>query len=254
MPKLQVEVLLPVHNEAESIEGTVYEIYRELSKNVDVGFIVCEDGSRDDTKEILRRLATEIPMRLNLSEARKGYSRAVCEGMQMTQAEYLLCLDSDGQCDPRDFWAFWDSRGDADIVLGWRTQRADTFTRRAFSRFFYLIYQSVLRTPVHDPSCPYVLMTKAVAARLCGELGAMKQGFWWEFVARAHRRGYTIKELPVHHRLRTAGVTQVYHWRKMPGIFLRHVAAIFRIWGETRGGAATGTAASHRPGVSTTHP
>jgi glycosyltransferase involved in cell wall biosynthesis len=234
MPNPDVEVLLPVHNEAESIEGVVREIYDELSRKVNVGFIVCEDGSKDNTQEILRRLAKELPMRLNLSEGRKGYSRAVCEGMQMLESDYLLCLDSDGQCDPKDFWVFWDARNQADVVLGWRTDRADTFTRRAFSRFFYLIYQTVLRTPVHDPSCPYVLIRKAVALRLCGELGAMKQGFWWEFVARVHRRGYTIKELPVHHRSRTAGVTQVYHWRKMPGIFFRHVAAIFRIWAETR--------------------
>ena len=224
---------MPVHNEAGSIEGTLREIYGELSKKVTIGFIVCEDGSEDNTQEILRRLAKDLPMRLNLSEGRKGYSRAVCEGMQMLESDYLLCLDSDGQCDPKDFWAFWDARNQADVVLGWRTDRADTFTRRAFSRFFYLIYQVVLRTPVHDPSCPYVLIKKRVALRLCGELGAMKQGFWWEFVARVHRRGYSIKELPVHHRLRTAGVTQVYHWRKMPGIFFRHVAAIFRIWAET---------------------
>ena len=234
MPNPDVEVLLPVHNEAESIEDTVREIYGELSAKVKVGFIICEDGSKDNTQEILRRLAKELPMRLNLSEDRKGYSQAVCEGMRMLESDYLLCLDSDGQCDPKDFWAFWDGRGQADVVLGWRTNRADTFTRRIFSRFFYLIYQTVLRTPVHDPSCPFVLIKKAVALRLCGELGAMKQGFWWEFVARVHRRGYRIKELPVHHRLRTAGVTQVYHWRKMPGIFFRHVAAIFRIWGETR--------------------
>jgi len=234
MPNPDLEVLLPVHNEAESIEGTVREIYSELSRKVNLGFIICEDGSKDNTQEILRRLAKELPMRLNLSEGRKGYSRAVCEGMQMLESDYLLCLDSDGQCDPKDFWVFWDARNQADVVLGWRMHRADTFTRRAFSRFFYLIYQTVLRTPVHDPSCPYVLIKKAVASRLCGELGAMKQGFWWEFVARVHRRGYTIKEVPVHHRLRTAGVTQVYHWRKMPGIFFRHVAAIFRIWAETR--------------------
>jgi dolichol-phosphate mannosyltransferase len=229
-----VEVLLPVHNEAESIEGTIREIHDELSKKVNVGFIVCEDGSKDNTQQILRNLAKELPMRLNLSEARKGYSRAVCEGMQMLVSDYLLCLDSDGQCDPKDFWAFWDARDQADVVLGWRTDRADTLTRKTFSRFFYLIYQTILRTPVHDPSCPYVLIKKAVASRLCLELGAMKQGFWWEFVARVHRRGYTIKELPVHHRLRTAGVTQVYRWQKMPGIFFRHVAAIFRIWAETR--------------------
>jgi len=233
MPIHALEVLLPVHNEAESIEGTIREIYTELSKKVNVGFIICEDGSKDNTQEILRRLANELPMRLNLSKGRKGYSQAVREGMQMLESDYLLCLDSDGQCDPKDFWEFWAVREEADVVLGWRKDRADTLTRRTFSGFFYLLYQAVLRIPVHDPSCPYVLIKKSVALRLCGELGAMKEGFWWEFVARVHRGGYTIKELPVHHRLRTAGVTQVYHWRKMPTIFFRHVAAIFRIRAET---------------------
>lgn len=232
-PDTAVEILLPVHNEAESIEATIREIHQELSPNLTAGFIVCEDGSKDNTKQILRRLALELPLRLNLSDARKGYSLAVREGMEMLAAPYLLCLDSDGQCDPADFWKFWDLRGRYDVVIGWRVDRADTFVRRIFSRFFYFIYQGVFRTPVHDPSCPYVLMTQSVAKRLAGELGAMQQGFWWEFVARAHRRGYSIIELPVHHRLRAAGVTQVYRWSKMPGIFLRHVAAIFRIRAET---------------------
>ncbi|MBV8706755.1 MAG: hypothetical protein JO028_06180 [Acidobacteriaceae bacterium] len=92
----------------------------------------------------------------------------------------------------------------------------------------------MLRTPVHDPSCPFVLVKRPVVQAIVGELGTMKEGFWWEFVARLYRRGYKIKELPVHHRLRAAGVTQVYKWTKLPGIFLRHVAGIFRIWAETR--------------------
>lgn len=229
-----IEILLPVHNEAGSIECTIREIHAELSPRLNIGFIICEDGSKDNTKEILRNLAEELPLRLNLSDARKGYSLALCEGMYMLKADYLLCLDSDGQCDPRDFWAFWEARGDQDVALGWRVKRADDPVRLVFSRFFYLIYQAVFRAPVHDPSCPFALMTKSVAFQLVNELGAMQQGFWWEFVARAYRRGYRIRELPVHHRSRSAGVTQVYHWSGMPGIFIRHVAAIFRIWVETR--------------------
>ena len=229
-----LEILMPVHNEAGSIEATIREIYLELSTRLKVGFIICEDGSKDNTQEILRRLAGELPLRLKLSEARKGYSRAISEGMQMLESDYLLCLDSDGQCDPKDFWAFWEARGHADVLVGWRVQRADTLTRRIFSRFFYLIYQAVFRTPLHDPSCSYVLIPRTVASRLAGEVDAMPQGFWWEFAARVHRRGYKIKELPVHHRLRAAGVTRVFHWRRMPGIFLQHVAAIFRVWAETR--------------------
>lgn len=234
MEAIDVEVLLPVHNEGESIEATIRGIYAELSKVVRVGFIVCEDGSRDNTKQVLRQLATELPMRLNLSDARKGYSKAMREGMAMLEAGYLLCLDSDGQCDPKDFAQFWNARQTADVLIGWRVHRADTLLRRAFSRFFYLLYQAVFHAPVHDPSCPYVLFSKTVAQKLAGELGQMKEGFWWEFVARAHRRGFTIRELPVHHQQRSAGVTQVYKWSRMPGIFLRHVAALFTIWRDTR--------------------
>jgi len=234
VPAIDVEVLLPVHNEGESIEQTIRGMHAELSQSVNIGFIICEDGSRDNTKAILRGLAAELPLRLNLSDDRKGYSRAMREGMAMCDSDYLLCLDSDGQCDPKDFSQFWNRRTEADIVIGWRVHRADTFVRRTFSRFFYLLYQTVFHTPVHDPSCPFVLMPREVAHKLGAELGEMKEGFWWEFVARAHRHGFSILEIPVNHRLRSAGVTQVYRWSKMPGIFFRHTAALFRIWNQTR--------------------
>ncbi len=234
MSPLDVEVFLPVYNEGESIEATLRELYSELSSKLNVGFIICEDGSRDNTKEILRRLAEELPMRLNLSEQRRGYSRAVKDGMEMLEAKYLLCLDSDGQCDPKDFWPFWQARQSADLILGYRTDRQDTLLRKSFSRFFYLLYESVFHTAARDPSCPYLLMNKQLVTAIAPQLGAMQQGLWWEFVARVKGNGFSIVQLPVQHRLRAAGVTQVYKWNKMPGIFLRHVAALFTIRVENR--------------------
>jgi len=232
--KPELEILLPVHNEADSIEATVREIYDELSPQVALRFLICEDGSKDKTKEILRHLAQSLPMNLILSEERKGYSRAVIDGMRALEAPYLLCLDSDGQCDAKDFPRFWKVRADSDLVLGWRVIRADNPFRKAMSRTFYGIYQLLYRVPVHDPSCPYVLVRKAVVDQLVDELGAMQQGFWWEFVARVHRHGFSIQELPVNHRLRSAGTTQVYKFRKLPGIGWRHFIALIKIWFETR--------------------
>jgi dolichol-phosphate mannosyltransferase len=232
--KPEVEILLPVHNEADSIEATVRELYSELSPQVSLRFLICEDGSKDNTKEILRRLSESIPMNLILSDERKGYSRAVRDGMKAMEAPYLLCLDSDGQCDPKDFASFWRVRTGSDVILGWRVNRADNLLRKLMSRTFYRVYKLLYGVPVHDPSCPYVLARKEVIDRLVDELGAMQQGFWWEFVARVHRHGYSIQELPVNHRLRSAGTTQVYKLRKLPGIGWRHFIALFRIWHETR--------------------
>jgi dolichol-phosphate mannosyltransferase len=237
---VDVEVLLPVHNEAETIEATIREIHDELSRGVRMRFIICEDGSKDATREVLSRLAAELPMKLTLSESRKGYSRAVRDGMAALEAPYLLCLDSDGQCDPRDFWKAWEARRDADVVIGWRLERADSRLRRLLSRTFFRLYQCFFHVPVHDPSCPYVLAPRHVIELVGPTVAEMQQGFWWEFVARIYRRGFSIKEVPVHHRERAGGTTQVYRFRKMPGIFLRHCLALVKIWDQTRGDARPG--------------
>lgn len=229
----ELELLLPVHNEADSIENTVKEIYNELSPHVQLRFLISEDGSVDETKDILRRLSESMPMKLLLSAERKGYSRAVKDGMKALEAPYLLCLDSDGQCDPKDFLMFWRVRTQSDVVIGWRVHRADTSLRKLMSRTFYWIYQLFYHVPAHDPSCPYVLLKKKVADQLVDEVGTMQQGFWWEFVARVYRHGFSIRELPVRHRRRSAGVSQVYRFRELPGIGWRHFVALFDIWFQT---------------------
>jgi dolichol-phosphate mannosyltransferase len=229
-----LQILLPIHNEADSIEATIEEIYRDLSPLVRIQFLLCEDGSTDNTKEILRSVAQHRASKLLLSEGRKGYSRAVRDGMKENNAPYLLCLDSDGQCDPKNFPQFWEARQEADVVLGWRVDRADNWMRKAMSRAFYLVWRMLYRCPVHDPSCPYMLARREVIQSIAPQMGAMQQGFWWEFVARAHLNGYSIKELPVHHRDRAAGVTQVYRLRRIPGIGYRHFMALFQILRESK--------------------
>ena len=232
----EIEILLPVHNEAESIESTIREIYAAISAKVSLRFIICEDGSTDDTKQVLMRLAGSLPLRLIMSDERKGYSRAVKDGMQALEAEYLLCLDSDGQCDPADFEKFWEERGRQDVAIGWRINRSDTLLRRALSRIFYFVYQLFYRVPIHDPSCPFVLARKGVIEMVAPAMGEMKEGFWWEFTARVYRRGFSLREIPVNHRIRSAGQTQVYRLTRMPGIGRRHFVALFKIWNQSRKG------------------
>jgi len=229
-----VQVLLPIHNEGESIEATIREIYSELSSFTRVQFILCEDGSIDNTKEVLRRIAQEIPAKLLLSDARKGYSKAVQDGMFATDAPYLLCLDSDGQCDPKDFRRIYEARNEADVLIGWRVHRADNWMRKAMSGVFFCLWKVLYRCSIHDPSCPFMLARRDVVQALASKMGAMKEGFWWEFMARVHRLGYSIHEFPVRHRDRAAGTTQVYRLKKLPGIGYRHLLALFRILRETR--------------------
>jgi dolichol-phosphate mannosyltransferase len=234
LQNVELEVLLPVHNEAESIERTLDEIYQTISPVANMRFIISEDGSSDGTPEILQELATRYPMQLITGPERKGYSRAVIDGMRMLEAPYVLCLDSDGQCDPADFAAFWSGRENVDVLIGWRVARQDTRLRKLLSGTFKLYYRTLFGVAIHDPSCPFVLAPSNIVKLLIPQLGVLSQGFWWEFMARIWSHGYSIGELPITHRLRAAGQTQVYRLRKLPGIGWTHVLGLVQIWRDYR--------------------
>ena len=232
--EFDLEILLPVHNEADSVRRTIEEAYAHISKFVRVQFIVSEDGSTDGTKEILHELSGSIPMKLITDDSRKGYLTAMRDGIRLLEAPYLLCLDSDGQCDPADFEEFWKRRDEAAIVMGWRVNRADNALRKVMSRAFRAPYRMLFGVRLNDPSCCYLLAPRAIAHRLVDEVCELTQGFQWEFIARAHRKGIPIHEVPVNHRFRASGRTQVFRYRRIPGIAISHLISLFKIWAQTR--------------------
>jgi len=225
-----IDVVLPAHNEGASIEATLREFYDAVAiqAQIPIRFVVCEDGSTDDTVPVLRSLAEEIPLKLISDPVRKGYSKAVVDGMQATDAEWVAFIDADGQCDPSDFAKLTALRESADIVMGWRNPRSDSWVRKLMSGAFGTVYQMLFDVRVKDPSCPYLLIRRpALLELLDGNVGILKQGFWWEFVARAAALQLRIVETPVRHRVRTSGVTQVYRASKVPRIAAEHLLGLF---------------------------
>jgi len=232
-----IDVVLPVHNEGASISGTLQEFYRVvmLEGKQPIRFVVCEDGSRDDTVSVLRELATQLPIKLISDPVRKGYSRAVIDGFRGTTSEWIGFIDSDGQCDPADMLRLATLRKGADLVMGWRNPRSDPLIRRAMSGSFKLVYRLFFAVNVRDPSCPYLLINRAGLEKvLSGNVGTLKQGFWWEFLARAGGANLRIVETPVRHRARFAGVTQIYRPASVPRIAFEHLIGLYRLRRELR--------------------
>lgn len=229
-----IDIVLPVHNEAESIGSTLEEFHRvvAMENGIAIRFIVCEDGSRDNTVEVLRELSQRLPILLLTDKVRKGYSRAVIDGFKASSSELVGFIDSDGQCDPADFRTFVDQHksGNYDLVFGYRNPRHDHAVRILMSNLFGLVYRSIFSVPLRDPSCPFLLVRRdALREILRGNLGILKQGFWWEFIARCVAAGFRIKEIPVKHRARLAGQTQVYLPTKVPRIAFEHLKGLFKL-------------------------
>lgn len=231
-PRDVIDVVLPAHNEGASIAATLREFYDTIAlrARIPIRFVICEDGSTDDTVSVLQSLANDMPLKLISDPVRKGYSKAVIDGMRATDADWIAFIDADGQCDPGDFARLAALREDADVVMGWRNPRSDNWIRKLMSGAFGTVYRMLFHVPVKDPSCPYLLIRRpALLALLDGNVGILKQGFWWEFVARAAALRLRIVETPVRHRVRTSGVTQVYRARKVPRIAVEHLVGLFTL-------------------------
>jgi glycosyltransferase involved in cell wall biosynthesis len=229
-----IDVVLPVHNEAESIERTLTEFYQVVAveAGIPIRFVICEDGSADNTVEVLTKCATKFPLHLISDQSRKGYSRAVLDGFRATSSDLIGFIDSDGQCDPRDFTPFLQAidSGDCDLAFGYRNPRHDHWIRKTMSSAFGLLYRCFFSIPVRDPSCPFLLIRRESLERvLRGNPGILKEGFWWEFIARCAAAKLRIREIPIRHRPRTAGVTQVYRPAKILSIARQHIRGLFTL-------------------------
>lgn len=233
MEKLKIDLVLPIHNEAESIEETLNEFYFKTKEFCEITFICAEDGSKDNTVEILTNLQKTLPIKLITSTERKGYSKAVVDGFKSCSNELIAFIDSDGQCDPADFIKFVEiikSNQDIDIVFGYRHPRKDHWIRILMSNSFKAVYSLFFTVNVKDPSCPYMLFRKKSFNWMFNEnLGILKQGFWWEFIARSRSHNVNLIEVPVKHRNRTKGETQVYKPSKVPKIAYTHLLGLIQL-------------------------
>ena len=225
-----LSIILPVFNERDTIGPVIAEWHSELERlGISHLFIVCEDGSTDGTKEVLTELQGRFSIQLEQGRERRGYGAAVLAGIRNAPEGFILCTDSDGQPDPADFEKFWTHRNNADILIGNRVRRRDSAMRRFFSRGFGCFFRVLFPVKLNDPSAPYVLFRRATVLQHLGLVERIREAFWWGFVGMASKTGLTLLEIPINHRERLHGETQVYKIKKLPGIAVRNITAMVRI-------------------------
>ena len=155
-----LQILMPAHNEEKSIEQQISKVHKILKKKIKFSFLICEDGSSDKTLEILKILKKKYKIEIISKEIKQGYSKAVMSGMKKAKAKYLLIMDSDGQCDPREILKFWNRRNESDIICGWRIMRKDFLYRKFFSDLARYVYMFFFKVRLKDPSFAFTLIKK----------------------------------------------------------------------------------------------
>jgi glycosyltransferase involved in cell wall biosynthesis len=193
-------------------------------------FVVVEDGSTDGTKKLITELEKTYSI-INLSsEKKRGYSKAVLDGIKASKGDYILCTDSDNQIKVNSLIENINNLPKSDIFLfGARTPRNDPIHRKIYSKMFKMLHDLLFSSDLSDPSCPFVIGKKETFKRLPEKfLLEMREGFWWGFVAVSKKKKINFNEVKIDHFKRFGGESG-YKLNKMPGIILRNTVGLLKI-------------------------
>jgi hypothetical protein len=136
-------------------------------------------------------------------------------------------------------------RRTTDLVIGWRWRRADPSMRLFNAWGWKLLVHSLFGYTARDVDCAFKLFRRQVWANMT--VYARGATFSAEFLIKARRLGFRVKELPVSHLPRTAGSPT----GARPDVIARAFVELFRLWRnldrelQEDPRAATGAGAQH---------
>ncbi len=202
-----LSVFFPAYNEEENIEATVEDAVSVLKTlPLEWEILVINDGSKDRTGEEVEKLHKKYSqVRLVNHQGNKGYGRALKTGFTEAKYPWVVFADSDGQFKFAEVKKMLEKTSEADVILGYRLNRADPLQRRIFTWGWKMLAMIVLGLNVRDYSCGFKMLKKEVFESIL-PIHSEEKVTQIEMLIKAKRKGYRFAEVGVHHYPRIHGV------------------------------------------------
>jgi len=207
MPQPDLSVVFPVYNEEENIPHLLREIAAAVEgRGWTYEIVAVDDGSSDRSLEVLRSLKQKYPaLRVLALQKNSGQTAALDAAWRAAQGRLVVSLDADLQNDPADIPAMMQKieQANADMVIGVRVNRRDTWSRKLQSRIGNGVRNWITGDQITDTGCSLKLVKKEAVDRV--RLFTGMHRFLPTLVRYA---GYKVVEMPVNHRPRQFGVSK----------------------------------------------
>jgi dolichol-phosphate mannosyltransferase len=200
-----ISVVVPLYNEARNVQPLARKIFDAFSEEKQpIELILVDDRSTDETwQEILAARRADSRVRALRHRTQSGQSAALWTGFQASRGEVIATLDGDLQNDPADLPQMLAQLAVCDMVCGVRVGRKDTVVRRLSSLVARWVRKIVLGVDFRDSGCNLRVFKRWVLSLLPAFDGLHR------FVPiLAHGRGAIVKEMPVTHHPRVAGLSK----------------------------------------------
>jgi len=199
---MNLSIIIPIKDEAGSLPELLAEIGTTFSSDFEI--IAIDDGSRDNTWEVLQNLSKQY----NFLKAIKfqyncGKAAALSYGFSVANGKYIATMDGDLQDNPAEIPEMLNMLGNCDLVSGWKKKRHDPWHKTIPSVFFNLAVSIVCGQRLHDFNCGLKVYKAEVAKSV------KLYGDFHRFIPlMASWNGFKISEKIVEHRARRHGVSK----------------------------------------------
>lgn len=219
-------IVIPAYNESENIRQVIEQWYPVVERTgSDSRLVIVNDGSKDNTYEIMKACAKSRPQFIPLTKANGGHGATVLYAYHYALdqgADYIFQTDSDGQTMPEEFWPFWKQRADYHMVIGDRNNRQDGVSRIFVTKVLKLTLRICFGVTVKDANTPFRLME---AGTLRENIGFVPGDFNLSNVILSviyEKKKLKVKYVPITFRPRQGGVNSI-NLKKICGIGIQAV-------------------------------
>ncbi len=198
-----LSIVVPLYNEEENVVLLTEKIHESL-KGYHYQIVYVDDFSTDGTRKAIQGMKDPLVHLVSLKK-NYGQSLALAAGLDYAEGEYIITMDGDLQNDPEDIPGMlpYVLSGEFDVVTGIRQKRKDSLLKKIPSKIANFLVRRVTKLDIKDNGCALKVFTRDIAKELnlYGEMHRF-------ITLLAFLEGAQIKQVPVRHHARHAGVSK----------------------------------------------
>ena len=218
----KVSIIVPCYNESQALPLFYEELKKHLPKSYEYEIILVNDGSNDDTLQIIKNIATANSSVHFISLSRNfGHQNALKAGFDLATGDCAICLDSDLQHPPGlipDLLEKWE-QGYESVITKRIDHESISFFKKTTSKLFYRLTNRFSEVKLEDGVADFRLLDRIV-------LDALKNFSENQIFLRAVIQWLGFKQITIEYQAaeRVAG-TSKYTLRKMLSFALSGISA-----------------------------
>lgn len=201
----QVEIVVPVHNEAQTLQSRVLRLcnYLDRAFPFDCVVTIADNASTDETAQIATELARGVPGLQVVQLREKGRGRALRAAWSASEADVVAYMDVDLSTGLEALLPLVAPliSGHSDVAIGTRLSPRSRVVRgpkrEVISRCYNLLLRGVLGNRASDAQCGFKAVRREAAQALLPLVTDNEWFFDTELLVLAERNGFRIHEVPV---------------------------------------------------------